>query len=307
MKYLLTILGIVTAYCCSAQTYTPFPIGSAFWRYYSTFHEYGAYSVSKIQLTSTSDNVVFNGKTYYKIKVRGSGNSGGSGFPPDPDNIAEGDDADYIAIREQDKRVYMTRDGQVEYTLFDFNLNVGDMMPYVSTLRYFGGMSTEFKQEYDRINSIDKIIARGYNGRPKEIKRFNLENGSSIMEGIGGTYGLFTYLNKYEPFTLEYTCAGTEWTYCDYIWPRGTPLAVKYVPQNGLRIYPNPCTEVLHIDMNAEADLYLYNITGQQVGVYHLTGKRNTIDISQLTAGIYLASISDVKGKPLARQRLIIQ
>ena len=94
----------------------------------------------------------------------------------------------YIACFREDtnKRVYIFT--SQEDLLYDFNLNTGDTLP--------NGFNYQLSQgDTVIISSIDSVFD-GTNYR----KRFNLstttlQNYTSIIEGIGSTYGLFTLLN----------------------------------------------------------------------------------------------------------------
>jgi hypothetical protein len=61
-----------------------------------------------------------------------------------------------------------------------------------------------------------------------------------------------------------------------------------------IRIYPNPASSILNISMpgNQSAEIYLYNLSGKVV--YHeiTTDAEKTIDLTELTEGLYILSVS---------------
>ncbi|RYE23873.1 MAG: T9SS type A sorting domain-containing protein [Sphingobacteriales bacterium] len=305
MKYLFTIVSLLIAHCIAAQTYQPFPIGSGYWNYTATYHEYGAYALSNVQLASTNDIVTFNGKTYYKVKMRTSTTSGGSGFPPYPDNIADGGDGDFFAIREQDKRIYMTLNNS-EFVLFDFNLSVGDMMPLASSGRLFGTISNDFAQTYSRITNIATTTVHDpVTGRAMQVKRFDLDNGAYVTEGIGGSFGLFLYTASYDARTLAFNCSRPGGDFCDYIWPAGTALAVEEVELTPANIYPNPFTSVLNIQSAPGNTIAIFDIAGRCV-LQQTIGSRNvSIAVNDLAFGMYLIRFTAKDGSLVCQRKLI--
>lgn len=58
-----------------------------------------------------------------------------------------------------------------------------------------------------------------------------------------------------------------------------------------INIYPNPSSGNLNIDIDGEAELKIYNISGQFMGTYVLHAGSNQIDISNFTAGMYFSEV----------------
>lgn len=72
-----------------------------------------------------------------------------------------------------------------------------------------------------------------------------------------------------------------------------TPLGIKTLVNNAdLSMYPNPTTGVLNITTTAKATVEIYNMMGQNVATKEITTGANTIDISNLSNGVYSVQIT---------------
>src|SRR5690554_6313027 len=76
-----------------------------------------------------------------------------------------------------------------------------------------------------------------------------------------------------------------------------TSLSVLSNEVNGLKIYPNPTSDVLIVTGEVELKkLYIYSNLGQLVQKHDLQGKQQNCDVSQLTEGHYILKIVDING-----------
>lgn len=97
--------------------------------------------------------------------------------------------------------------------------------------------------------------------------------------------------------------SNTEWdvypsdTQWDQIGSHTITLGINdYSITNSIKIYPNPASDKLTIDLSSELmfeNIKLYNIFGQQL----LQSDKLTIDISDLSTGLYFLEIVTNKGK----------
>ena len=70
-----------------------------------------------------------------------------------------------------------------------------------------------------------------------------------------------------------------------------SPLATANVKQDQIRIYPNPVKDILNIDLKSDkGSVKIFDLTGKVVKTADLN-KSGTIDVSQLTKGMYLVEI----------------
>jgi hypothetical protein len=69
---------------------------------------------------------------------------------------------------------------------------------------------------------------------------------------------------------------------------------VADVPAISARIYPNPATDMLHIDIkgtNQPYDVSLTDMTGRTLRDEHELSGDQAIDISSLSSGVYLVNV----------------
>jgi len=59
---------------------------------------------------------------------------------------------------------------------------------------------------------------------------------------------------------------------------------------NHISVYPNPAVDQLSVTLNKNAEMTIYNIMGQAVLTVEGKAGVNTLDISNLTSGIYFIS-----------------
>lgn len=91
----------------------------------------------------------------------------------------------------------------------------------------------------------------------------------------------------------------------------GTPFITEsgvgienYVNENGTSVFPNPVTSQLNIRLSGSAKQTLIrvcNLEGQIVLTYTMTGSEASIDVSQLSKGIYVILVGDTKSPEIVR------
>ena len=74
---------------------------------------------------------------------------------------------------------------------------------------------------------------------------------------------------------------------------RRVELGIKNL---GISVYPNPVSNVLHISTDSKAMLRIYNVVGKQIAIHHLAQGDNSINIEQLSLGVYVAVIETANG-----------
>ncbi|MCT4664197.1 MAG: T9SS type A sorting domain-containing protein [Flavobacteriales bacterium] len=122
--------------------------------------------------------------------------------------------------------------------------------------------------------------------------------------------------------SLMYTTAGVKdilWTYADgngNSTTQNQPVLVicnetdiEELSGENIRIYPNPVTHFLHIEMNN--DVYqkgvIYDLRGRIQQKFSMNAELNkTVDVRKLSAGIYIVQFSDDLGNYF-RKKMIIQ
>lgn len=90
--------------------------------------------------------------------------------------------------------------------------------------------------------------------------------------------------------------------YCDYI------VNIPEAEENTFKIYPNPCNEVINIEfpnMHIESQLSLFNSAGRMVFNRDIEGSLASIDVSELSSGIYMMLI--LSGEKEYRHKLLVR
>jgi len=232
------------------------------------------------------------------------------------DSIADFDRAYYFAAIREDtvaEKVYFHYNdyynGEGEYLLYDFSVNVGDVVNFYSL---WGGFAPQLKERI--VLSIDSILIDNY-----YRKKINFEyetwgyymQPESWIEGIGSTNGLFFpgYFDEVD---------GMDWTvllcvhidgrliyqlddtfyhkYNCYIHEYG--VNINENKKEILKIYPTIVDNMLYIetDRNIENfDYKIINVQGQVMNEGMFTS--NTINVASLNKGFYFIVISDNKNK----------
>lgn len=90
------------------------------------------------------------------------------------------------------------------------------------------------------------------------------------------------------------------------------PTGVREAARADMKVYPNPATDLLHIEwknavQNAAVSLTLSNLAGQKVYNEQLSWKGQSLQIStgSLAPGLYLLSVADAQGNALYQQKVV--
>jgi hypothetical protein len=77
-----------------------------------------------------------------------------------------------------------------------------------------------------------------------------------------------------------------------------TNIASNNIDVTNVYVYPNPTTGVVKIDFNIfeETKLTVYNITGQKLFTKTVNDKTTTIDLSNLSNGVYYLQVKNEGG-----------
>lgn len=194
-------------------------------------------------------------------------------------------------LREEDGKVWK-RESATDILIYDFTAQVGD------TLR-FGDF-----HEFDFF-VVDSISIEQIGGKDRRKFWFGLEydfTGEPVAietwtEGIGSDMGLL-FSGWY------YVTGGYYRALCfhqngELLWQNeyyGTCMidAVEEMDISPISLYPNPTSEVVHIEGVEAAEVQVYNSFGQLVKTVH---DANEIPVAALPQGVYLLRITDTDGK----------
>ena len=75
--------------------------------------------------------------------------------------------------------------------------------------------------------------------------------------------------------------------------------AENYAPLPGVKIYPNPVKDILHVRMENKGnyEIYIFDLTGKELYRRSIDGDRWDVDMRNYRSGFYLISIVDRENK----------
>ncbi|HTA63350.1 MAG TPA: T9SS type A sorting domain-containing protein [Bacteroidia bacterium] len=265
--------------------YQPFPDTNAIWRVDGNDCSTGGPYSSSYQYIMQGDTIIGAYK-YNKIYL--------SGLVSQP-CVQETYVNYYFCGLRQDsiaKKVFFIYNGYSDTLLYDFNLQVGDTVRSVychwnTPLGYMNQL---------KIIAIDSILLGN-----KYHKRFKTNASTYIIEGVGGSAGLFEPLITFETFSnLVCFSHNTEVypntvTACPLI---NNPASINQFKDFNakLLIHPNPANSFFTIKYNDKSDLIdeaiIYNCIGEIV-VHNkkIFTNQAYISISTLPQGTYILKI----------------
>jgi len=175
-----------------------------------------------------------------------------------------------------------------EILMYDFDMNVNDYYPN----------SCLFDIAYGDNFYIGEIVYQNIVGEIRQVHRIYDSLGDTnllrMFEGMGSNAGLFEGLCYFEcnPKTfLSLYCVGTN-NEClqDFLLDTNE----QYL-NNKIKIYPNPTSEILNIDLKISLDykVQIFNIYGKRVFNKQFFQSYISIDISNFTNGVYFVKINN--------------
>ena len=215
-------------------------------------------------------------------------------------------------IRKEEGVVYTYSESQGETILYDFNLEVGDMI------------EIEFEADCtldDNDNGFADVIevsTQFIAGKNRKVITFDIINNSNFsgyeqwIEGIGSTIDLYTRFLVYCDYAIALNCFnnGTEIfnfvgdTECDDL------LSLPETPKITTSLTPNPIKEQSTLTINTfqpNTTIAFYNLLGQRISQKELTNSTMVIDRSDFpSSGMYFYQIQS-EGKVLDAQKFIVK
>ncbi|MGB1317967.1 MAG: CotH kinase family protein, partial [Flavobacteriales bacterium] len=93
---------------------------------------------------------------------------------------------------------------------------------------------------------------------------------------------------------------GRAFTYCVYV-------GVNEVETSSVSIYPNPAKDMVWVALSQPSTVSVYSVSGQKLLSEKLQDGRSQINVSDLSAGLYLVEISAENSNQRITQKLIIE
>jgi len=124
-----------------------------------------------------------------------------------------------------------------------------------------------------------------------------------------GNHSLTCTAEGYQPATVNNlpVVAGTNKGYTFYLQPSVTETltGIGTPGETNNWVYPNPATDQLTITGDAVTNFEILNQTGQRVLIINDFGGKQTVNIANLPAGIYMVRFTTNQG--IETQKLIIR
>jgi hypothetical protein len=321
MKRLLVLLVFVSfAKTNFAQLYQAFPTDSAVWRQSSANFNYPDWYQRDYKYYIQGDTL-FSGNTYHKIFKTVISSYYIMGSNPTFE-LRSGptmtDTNKYVgAIREDlSKHVYFLPDTITttsEILLYDFNLNVGDTLPYsYNNSSYFLGLNY--------VSGIDSVLVGTQYHKRFKISASGYTNYVSIIEGVGSAFGLLEmFIDPFEwsDFLICYSYNGQS------VWTDSIGHPPTYTPdcslpalagineqsqKNQISIFPNPTTGIITIKthISEKTSIIITDILGKTTYQAAFSSAEKVIDLSQFPRGVYFLKATD-SNKISSIQKIVLQ
>ena len=283
-----------------SQNYVPFPTEKVHWNvlYIGTCEERPP-DTTILRYTIHGDTTI-NNITYRKLCLE-------SGDTMNPKIRGIG------GIREANKKIYYNGEtvtfntDSKEYLLYDFTKQIGDTIKH-NPQGYF----------YSVVLDIDSVLIDGaYRKRYKIYSHSFGEHTDYIIEGIGSVVnGLLGNISEVP------TCGYHYWKFICfkendnllYLNPSFTDCqASNFLMSSNLpmrdsqiKIYPNPVTNELQIEMHTDKDriLKIINMDGRSILEKHLSDMRSVVKLN-VSPGLYQVIIINQVGQTMLTQTII--
>lgn len=230
---------------------------------------YGGFSAGG-GIVSFSKIVIINSTISHNSAIAGTAGSGGAGSP-----------AGQAGIVGQNFGGGIYDDGNTNLT----NSIILGNMP-TETSKGDGGQSQSSEDQAYRspnniVGEIDPTtIFTDFNDGDYTLK----PNSVVVNAGTNSYYDISTYGNVDVAGNLRIVDNTIDLGAYEY----QANLAVSDVSQQSLQVYPNPTTGVVFVQTTDRGKLEVYNLNGQLVKTQGLETGKNTINLTNLNAGVYL-------------------
>jgi hypothetical protein len=272
---MITVMGVG-----QTNIYHPFPDSNAVWNEI-TMHSGGCYSSYCKYSNFLQGDTIINTQSYHKI------------YSNDSNNVS------YVGgLREDNRRIYFFyKYCSQEVLLYDFNLDIGDSILLSCEL-----CNSSYPM-YMKVVSVDSILLTDMTYR----KKINFDYGTSWswIEGIGCEAGLlYPYYSCILcfPCWIELVCFKQNDTIL-YSNETHVPCFEYVVSNNELEnnsniflVFPNPTTDNLTLETTEKATIEILNIEGQLIKTINIADKQTSIDVSNLSSGVYIIKAKTERG-----------
>ena len=281
MKKVVVIILISLSSIGRSQSFTPMPDSAGVWvnewvEYYLDQNMFPIYYPPYfVNYCSSGQDTTINSTVYTEIDSCGAGYKG--------------------AMRETNGQVYYVPNGEsVEYLLYDFTVSSSDTI-YDVYMEDFWGLTWSLQDLIVESNGIDSILING-----DYRTTIQIEGGSSWIEGIGCSQGLFSdpFPNVSNFFTYLHCHSSLSNTlYPSFSTVPCTMLFTDYEKNelSNALIYPNPVMDELTVELSGFTEtlqVKIINLQGQTIydERFENTSKFE-LEVEWLKSGAYIMEI----------------
>lgn len=147
-------------------------------------------------------------------------------------------------------------------------------------------LDNEWVYTVDR--SSDNSIVRHYLMNPANLntQTIEIQTNNDIITTSGGFSYILDGVKHYAYLSSDKI----------YINKETSALSTNYFEKEALNIYPNPANDIIHLKTEKEiSNIKIYNILGKEI----LKSTSKTINVSELSNGLYLLKAEDLNGNIL--------
>lgn len=324
-KLILLFIIVLLAVSTNAQTYHPFPTGSASWKIVRCFYFYQPGWHDEYTLTMDGTDTIHNGMAFKKITISNHHLPGTVNDTTYPTEFFGG-------LRELNKQIFIWKvwssaDTTVKL-VYDFNdETVGDTI-FTNVLT---GNPNSFGHLITGKDSV--IVGTQYHTRLHLQDPNNIYNLEDWIEGVGSSWGLpfATYWsatdNSYdltcfdESQQLQYGNPNPIYSYCQAPLPvvicdsLVSSVSEQSSKDVSFNLYPNPSSGTITISMNSQGNekgkisVKITDVLGQEImndKLLIITGSSTTIDMNDFAKGIYFMRIED-ENRNVVNRKIVLQ
>jgi hypothetical protein len=279
-QFLILIVFFFSLFKVNGQSYFPFPDSNCVW------------SVEQEKHLIKGDSV-YNSIAYKKYYITTD------------TNLTEAS-LQFVGLVRQDKpnkKVFgIARTDTMEALMYDFNLNINDTTTVKPLIDWYGITDKRLK-----VSAKDSVVINGqYRKRLTLTPNDGMDWPEEIwIEGIGSCFGPLSpgliYQQVICPCYPTLLCQKVD-TVTEYINPdynscyKAVCFGVginKLNKTNAIKIYPNPTSDILYIDINEKVkSVSIYNLDGQLVSALNFNEANKTVNFSKLERGFYFIKVS---------------
>ncbi|SMC45565.1 T9SS type A sorting domain-containing protein [Moheibacter sediminis] len=270
MKKLYTLFILLSGSILFGQEYRPLLDNNNLWTTSESISDGGGgYYRYQNEIRLNDQTINHNEKEYINLEIR---TRIGHEFGPDYGEWGEWYDSSiYLHENLEEKNIYIYyRDYEVEFLLYNFDIEVGDTIPTQ-------GFSPNFGFQHPTI--VTSINYENHYGL-ENVKTFQTNHQDDdliIYEGIGGSHGLFTLITLEHYYSLE-----------DF----NPILNIIEMANNKSQIFPNPFSDKIQIQNSKEIkELQLFDLQGKLISTNKNLDELNS-KLSSLNNAVYFLKIN---------------